>query len=111
MLKLRDGARQDVPVIMTAATLGRGIEELRTAVAQCLQRTPEEKVRLRARRIRRLIAQAAAGLARRLVIDHSGNLVDTLGQSASTGEISFEEAAMELLRKINLDSHKTRDLV
>jgi LAO/AO transport system kinase len=63
MLKLRDPTRQDVPIVMTAATLGRGIDELYAAIARSIQKPAGEKKRLRAQRMHRLISQTAANLA------------------------------------------------
>jgi LAO/AO transport system kinase len=100
MLKLRDPTRQDVPIVMTAATMGRGIDELHAAIARIVQKPAEEKQRLRARRIHRLISQTAANLARRQILASSGHQIDALVSAASTGQISLEEAASRALREI-----------
>jgi LAO/AO transport system kinase len=99
MLKLRDQTRQDVPIVMTAATLGRGIDDLCGAIARSIQKPPQEKERLRARRTHRLIAQTAASLARRLILECTGDHVDNLVRAALSGEITLEEAARRALRK------------
>ncbi|WP_426439166.1 methylmalonyl Co-A mutase-associated GTPase MeaB [Bradyrhizobium genosp. P] len=99
MLALRDPARQHVPIVLTAATLGRGIDELCGAVDQILRKPPAEKDRLRKRRLRRLIAQTAAKLARHLVLERSGDDADALINAVSSGEISLETAATRALRK------------
>jgi LAO/AO transport system kinase len=100
MLKLRDQARQDVPIVMTATTLGRGIDDLCVAIARSIQKPPHEKKRLRARRMHRLISQTAASLARRLILEYSGDHIDALVCAATTGEINLEEAAMRALREL-----------
>jgi LAO/AO transport system kinase len=100
MLKLRDPARQDIPVVMTTATSGDGVEELRAAIARRLQRTPDEKARLRIRRMRRLIAQTAANRVRRLILEQPGDRFDALAQAASTGEVAIETAAMRALGSV-----------
>lgn len=99
MLALRDKARQDVPIVLTAATLGRGVDDLCEAVDRIVRKTPEEKDRLRKRRLRRLIAQTAANLSRRLVLDCSGDEADTLIDAVSSGEVTLEDAALRTLRK------------
>jgi LAO/AO transport system kinase len=99
MLKLRDQARQDVPIVMTTATLGRGIGDLYGAIARSIKKSPQEKERLRARRTHRLIAQTAAGLARRLILECTGDYADNLVRAALSGEITLEEAARRALRR------------
>jgi putative protein kinase ArgK-like GTPase of G3E family len=98
-MKLRDQARQDVPIVMTTATLGRGIGDLYGAIARSIQKSPQEKERLRARRTHRLIAQTAAGLARRLILECTGDYADNLVRAALSGEITLEEAARRALRR------------
>jgi LAO/AO transport system kinase len=100
MLKLRDQARQDVPIVMTAATLGRGINDLCGAIARSIQKSPHEKKRLRARRMHRLIAQTAASLARHRILEYSGDHIDALVGAVSAGELNLEEAAMRALREL-----------
>jgi LAO/AO transport system kinase len=97
MLKLRDQTRQDVPIVMTTATLGRGVDDLYGAIARSVQRSPQEKEQLRARRMHRLIAQAAGALARRLILESTGN--DDVVRGALSGRITIEEAARQALRK------------
>lgn len=98
MLKLRDKARKDVPVVTTMGAEGRGVVELHAAISGLLQRTPDEKVQDRKRRVRLLIATAAADLARRLVLERSGGRFDTLVDAAAAGEITLEAAAARALR-------------
>jgi LAO/AO transport system kinase len=99
MLALRDQARQDVPIVLTAATLGRGIDDLCAAIERITRKPPQEKERLRKRRVRRLIAQTAANLSRRLVLECIGDDADIMINAVSSGEITLEEAAIRTLRK------------
>lgn len=99
MLKLRDQARQDVPIVMTAAVHGRGIDDLCGAIGRAIEKSPREKQRLRTRRMRRLIAQTAASLARRLVFECASDPADDIVGAALSGEITLEEAARRALRK------------
>jgi LAO/AO transport system kinase len=99
MLKLRDQARQDVPIVMTAAVHGRGIDDLCGAIGRAIEKSPQEKQRLRTRRMRRLIAQTAASLARRLVFECASDPADDIVGAALSGEITLEEAARRALRK------------
>ena len=99
MLKLRARARQDVPVVMTTATKGHGVEDLHAAITRLLRTTPEEKTRARRRRMRRLLAQSAANLARRLVLEESGDHIDALLDAVACGETTFEAAAARALAK------------
>jgi LAO/AO transport system kinase len=99
MLALRDQARQDVPIVLTAATLGRGIDDLCAAIERITRKPPQEKERLRKRRVRRLIAQTAANLSRRLVLECTGDDADIMINAVSSGEITLEEAAIRTLRK------------
>jgi LAO/AO transport system kinase len=99
MLKLRDQARQDVPIVMTAAVHGRGIDDLCGAIGRAIEKSPREKQRLRTRRMRRLIAQTAASLARRLVFECASVPADDIVGAALSGEITLEEAARRALRK------------
>jgi putative protein kinase ArgK-like GTPase of G3E family len=93
MLKLRAGARRDIPVVMTAASEGRGITDLHAAIDRLLQTTSGESRRDRKRRVRLLIAQTAAGLARRLVLEPSDVRIAALVDAAARGEITIEAAA------------------
>ncbi len=99
MLALRDQVRQDVPIVLTAATLGRGVDDLCAAIDRITPKPPQEKERLRKRRVRRLIAQTAANLSRRLVLECAGDDADFLINAVSSGEITLEEAAKRTLRK------------
>ena len=100
MLKLRDAARQNIPIVMTSATLDQGIDELCGAIERSVQKSPEEKQGLRARRTQRLIAQTAAALTRRMVLEYPTDQAAVLVNSALRGECSLEEAAMQVLREL-----------
>jgi LAO/AO transport system kinase len=93
MLKLRAGTRRDIPVVMTAASEGRGITDLHAAIDRLRQTASGESRRDRKRRVRLLIAQTAAGLARRLVLDPSDGRIAALVDAAASGEITIEAAA------------------
>jgi LAO/AO transport system kinase len=99
MLKLRDSDRQNIPIVMTSATLDRGIDELRGAIERSAQKSPQEKQALRVRRTQRLIAQTAAALARRMVLEYPPDQAAVLVNSALRGECSLEEAATLVLRE------------
>lgn len=100
MLKLRDTHRQNIPIIMTSATQGRGIDELHESIARQATRSPEEKRQLRTRRMHRLIAQTAASLTRRMVFEFLPKEDNALTGSAMKGESSLEEAAMRVLTEL-----------
>jgi LAO/AO transport system kinase len=99
MLKLRDSDRQNIPIVMTSATLDRGIDDLCGAIERSVQKSPPEKRELRARRTQRLIAQTAAALTRRMVLEYPPDQAALLIDSALGGECSLEEAAMQMLRE------------
>jgi hypothetical protein len=65
-----------------------------------VQKSPQEKQGLRARRTQRLIAQTAAALARRMVLEYPPDQAAVLVNSALKGECSLEEAAMQVLREL-----------
>src|ERR1700742_3652918 len=100
MLKLRDAARQNIPIVMTSATLDQGIDELCGAIERSVQKSPEEKQGLRARRTQRLIAQTAAALTRRMVLEYPPDQAAVLVNSALRADCSLEEAAMQVLREL-----------
>jgi LAO/AO transport system kinase len=98
MLELRAQTRKDVPIVLTTATENRGVADLHAVIASLVQRTPEEKRSARRRRARLLIAQTAAGLARRWVLAQSDVRFDALVEAVSSGETQLEEAAARALR-------------
>ena len=109
MLKLRDAARQNIPIVMTSATLDQGIDELRGAIERSVQKSPEEKQGLRARRTQRLIAQTAAALTRRMVLEYPPDQAAVLVNSALRGDCSLEEAAMQVLRELLREQNQQID--
>ncbi len=97
MLKLRDSSRQNVPVVDTVATTGRGIDALSAAIDGVARRSPLDKEAQRKTRIRRLLAQAAARLVRRRLLDSADPALDQLLSRVAAGEIDIEAAAARLL--------------
>ncbi len=100
MLKLREAARQDVPVVMTSATLGNGIPELHALITERIAKARENRGKLRAQRMRRLVARAAGELARGLILDGSRNELDALIDAVAKGQVTVEQAADEALKRI-----------
>lgn len=92
MLKLRADNR-DVPVIETIATTGAGVEQLVDAVDLQRRRTDEEKRSRQFRRIRRLVAQAAARKVRESVLELSSEQAADVFMRTREGSVSVEEAA------------------
>lgn len=99
MLKLRDKQRQDIPVIMTSATQGHGIAEMHALIAGRIAKAREKRPQMRARRMHRVVAQAAGDLARGLILDNSLNEFDAVVGLATTGDMTIEQAASEVLIK------------
>jgi LAO/AO transport system kinase len=100
MLKLREKARQDVPVITTSAKLGEGIAEMHKVIMARMAEVRGDRAEMRERRMRRLIARAAGSLVRTLVLEYSDEGIETLMESASRGEITIEQAARRVLDNI-----------
>ncbi|MDA8252547.1 MAG: methylmalonyl Co-A mutase-associated GTPase MeaB [Rhodospirillales bacterium] len=100
MLRLRRQAFQDVPVVATSATEGRGLDELRQAVARLDAGTAAGRIERRVRRMRRLIAQKAAGIVRGLILDLPAADMAALAAAAGAGEIDLAAAAMQALATV-----------
>jgi len=97
-LSLRAHDRAGVPVLMTTATTGQGLEELARAVAAAGARAmaiaPRER---RRRRARYLVARAAADLiAERIRADARGE-VDALADAVLSGHLLPQDAARKLV--------------
>ncbi len=100
----------DTCVVVNAPGLGddvqaikagdRGIDDLCGAIERSEQKSPEEKQGLRARRTQRLIAQTAAALTRRMVLEYPPDQAAVLVDSVLRGECNLEEAAMRVLREL-----------
>lgn len=103
MLKLREKARQDVPLVTTSAKLGDGVAEMHRVIMARMADVRENRVEMRERRMRRLIAQAVGNLSRRLVLDNSNDETEALMKTASRGEITIDEAARKILNRIASD--------
>jgi LAO/AO transport system kinase len=100
MLALREESRRDVPVVLTVATDGRGIADLHAAVTRARPAEPGQRSRHRIRRVRRLIAQTAAGMLRRQVLACADSDMDALVEAAAGGDITLEAAALDALAMI-----------
>lgn len=103
MLKLREKARQDVPIVTTSAKLGDGIAEMHSVIMARMAEVRRNRAEMRERRMRRLIAQAVGSLSRRLVLENSDEEIETLTELASRGEITIDEAARRVLNIVSND--------
>jgi LAO/AO transport system kinase len=97
-LSLRAHDRVKVPVLMTTATTGKGLDALGLAVAEVGVRAMSRPVReRRRRRARYLIARAAAdAIAERIKTDAQGEL-DTLADAVLSGRLLPQDAAKKLI--------------
>ena len=98
-LSLRAHERAQVPVVLTSAITGEGLDALGAAIedvgAVALTRTPQER---RRRRARYLIARAAAeAIAERIRKDERHEL-DALADAVLSGGVLPADAAQKLLR-------------
>jgi LAO/AO transport system kinase len=100
MLKLRDPNRKNIPIVMTSATQDRGIDDLHGSIERSVKKSPQEKQRLRARRMHRLIAQTAAAETRRMVLEYPPDQAAALVNSALRGEYNLGEAAMRVMKEL-----------
>ncbi|MGN6766598.1 MAG: methylmalonyl Co-A mutase-associated GTPase MeaB [Rhizobiaceae bacterium] len=100
MLKLREKARQDVPLVTTSAKLGDGIARMHSVIMARIAEVRGNRAEVRERRMRRLIAQAVGNLSRRLVLDNPNDETEALMKTASRGEITIDEAARKILARI-----------
>jgi LAO/AO transport system kinase len=97
MLKLRH-ERRDVAIIETVATKESGIDALSAAIDGLLAARAGDRAKNRARRMRRLIAQAAGRLLHDRMRDTAGDDMDDLARAAAAGDISIAEAAKRALK-------------
>jgi LAO/AO transport system kinase len=97
-LSLRAHDRVKVPVLMTTATTGKGLDALGLAVAEVGVRAMSRPVReRRRRRARYLIARAAAdAIAERIKTNAQGEL-DTLADAVLSGRLVPQDAAKKLI--------------
>jgi len=106
MLSLREAGMAEVPVLSTTATNGEGVIALADAVetrAGTLSGGavgPEERAARALRRVRRLLADAAAQRVRRLIREDSGVNVDDLCTQVQRGELGVDVAAAQLLQRL-----------
>ena len=99
MLKLRHEKRE-VPILETVAIKDIGIEPLLSTIDALLAARAGDKKKNRARRMRRLIAQAAGRIVHDQVGRHAGDGMDNLVKAAASGEIGVAEAALEALKVV-----------
>jgi len=93
MLSLRREGEADVPVLETIASEDRGVAELLAAVDACATSRPEDAAARRRTRIRRLVAEGAAGeMRRRILAWDDAAFLETLARAAR-GEIDIDTAA------------------
>ncbi|MEP9356542.1 MAG: methylmalonyl Co-A mutase-associated GTPase MeaB [Rhizobiales bacterium 17-65-6] len=93
MLSLRREGEADVPVLETIASEDRGVAELLAAVDACATLRPEDAAARRRTRIRRLVAEGAAGeMRRRILAWDDAAFLETLARAAR-GEIDIDTAA------------------
>jgi LAO/AO transport system kinase len=97
-LSLRAHDRVKVPVLMTTATTGQGLEALGDAIAEAGARALSQPAQeRRRRRARYLIARAAAdAIAERIRSDAQGEL-DGLADAVLSGELLPSDAAKKLI--------------
>ena len=96
MLGLRREGERNVPVIETVASSGQGVVQLVDAVLSVSIPSPTERQIRRRRRLRLLVAHAAAREVRRRIMTRSDRrALDTLAR-VETGELSVEAAAYAL---------------
>lgn len=97
-LSLRAHDRVKVPVLMTTATTGKGLDALGLAVAEVGARAMSRPIReRRRRRARYLIARAAAdAIAERIKTDAQGEL-DALADAVLSGRLLPQDAAKKLI--------------
>jgi LAO/AO transport system kinase len=100
MLKLRETNLKNIPIVMTSATLDQGLDDLCGSIERSVQKSPQEKQRLHARRMQRLIAQTAAALTRRMVLECPPDQIAAWVSSAIRGKSNLEEAAMRMLKEL-----------
>jgi LAO/AO transport system kinase len=99
MLKLRSEKR-DVAIIETVATKESGVETLSAAIDGLLARSGGDRALSRARRMRRLIAQAAGRTVHDRIRDAANDEMDRLVNAAASGEIDIADAAQRALKII-----------
>jgi LAO/AO transport system kinase len=95
-VKLRSAEYAGTPIIETVATAREGMDELLGAVDAVLERLPHDPGARARRRMRRVLAKAAAGAAERRVLA-GGTPVDSLCDAVQRGALSLEEAAVRAL--------------
>jgi LAO/AO transport system kinase len=91
-VKLRAGHAAQVPVLETVATTGDGVDAVVGAVETLIAAGAGDATARARRRMRRVLAKAAAALAERRVTD-GGEPVDRLCDRVQRGELALAQAA------------------
>ncbi len=99
MLMLRHEKRE-VPIIETVAIKDSGIEPLLAAIDALLAAGAAAKAKIRERRMRRLIAQAAGRLVHDRIRDADTKAMRDLASASARGDIGIAEAAQQALKII-----------
>jgi LAO/AO transport system kinase len=106
-LALRRGTRAQVEVVQTTATRGEGVESALAAIESVLAAGAPERVARVRRRLRRVLAKAAASAAERRVLD-GGDAVDALCEQVHRGELALADAAEAMLAPGHRDRQHRR---
>ncbi len=103
MLSLRSEDKAQVPVLSTTATSGQGIAELADEVEKRAGAvlSEEQRAARALRRVRRLLADAAAQRTRRLIREDGGASVDDLCGQIQRGELGIDAAAARILQHLH----------
>jgi LAO/AO transport system kinase len=97
-MSLRAGLRGEVPVLKTTATTGAGVDVLATALLERGRRAlAAGPVARRRRRVRYLLARAAADLVAERIRAGEGEALDALVDAVLEGRLLPGEAALRLL--------------
>ncbi|QUT05626.1 methylmalonyl Co-A mutase-associated GTPase MeaB [Sphingobium phenoxybenzoativorans] len=96
MLALRRENRQNVPVLQTVASSGKGVAELLETVLELSPPTSTEHRARRSERVRRLVAEAAAANTKRHVLALRDKPSRAMLAQVERGEVSIEGAAQSL---------------
>lgn len=101
MLALRQSGNRDVAVIATSAITGEGVQTMLAAAKTCANNNLPERSRRRKTRLRTLLAQCAADMVTKKVLNDKSGRVSSLCRQLAHSERSISECATELLGDIN----------
>jgi LAO/AO transport system kinase len=97
-LGLRTSATQEVPVLRTVASEGKGVPVLLAAIEQALSRATGSPAARRRRRARVVIARQAIEIVNRRALKSPSVAVDAICDAMLSGDLSPVEAAERLLK-------------